>query len=93
MWGHDEINCWGQCHHCLGWGHDNKLCPTTNQVVIDKIKAKKAKIKAKAKARKATKNAQKTEANFDLNLPDDFDDSSDDGSVMTVVTQDTCYLQ
>ena len=60
MWGHDEINCWGQCQHCLGFGHDKKLCPTTNQVVIDKIKAKKAKIKAKAKAKKATKDAQKT---------------------------------
>ena len=54
-------------------------------MVIDKIKAKKAKTKAKAKARKAAKNAQKTEANFDLNLPDDFYDSSDDGSVVTVV--------
>ena len=47
-------------------------------MVIDKIKAKKAKIKVKAKARKAkktTKIAQKTEANFDMTLPDDFENS------------------
>ena len=25
MWGHDEINCWGQCQHCLDWGYDQKL--------------------------------------------------------------------
>ena len=50
---------------------------------IEKIKAKKAKAKAKSKAKKAIKKA---EANFDLDLPDGFDDSSDDGSVMTVVS-------
>ena len=59
---------------------------------FEKNKAKKAKIKAKAKARKATKIAHQIEVNFDLNLPDpdDFYNSSDDGSIVTV---ETCYLQ
>ena len=86
MWGHDESNCWGQCQNCHGWGHKQSLCPTINQNKIEKIKARKARTKAKSKAKKATKKANKKEANFHLDLPDGFDDYSDDDSVVTVVS-------
>ena len=61
-------------------------CPTINQDTIEKIKARKARAKAKAKAKKANKTINE-EANFHLDLPDDFDeDTSDDDSVVTVMS-------
>ena len=61
--------------------------PWINQNKIDKIKARKAKAKAKSTAKKAVKKAnKKEEANFNLDIPDGFQDSSDDDSVVTLVS-------